>query len=169
MYRRSKNLYRFLVFSSFLLSVQGFASWLKCYVDLDEEEIIMKYNVLGSEDAKYNVSIQVLDGSEWKDEYSLKEDGEMISIRLKFPPELPGDTQWVIEIVAGDAQFVERNTMCKGKRAYSKDDKPLFLNVLDSSEAIELLAGYASGHEAVKLTPKQVLTTKNDINSKEEL
>lgn len=41
MYRRSKNLYRFLVFSSFLLSVQGFASWLKCYVDLDEEEIIM--------------------------------------------------------------------------------------------------------------------------------
>jgi hypothetical protein len=50
--------------------------------------------------------------------------------------------------------------MCEGTRASSTNENHVILNIKDTSQKIELVAGYAAGHEAVVLTPVLVLSNK---------
>jgi hypothetical protein len=91
-----------------------------------------------------------------------------IAIRLSIPEaaktmfvQARRDVQWVLETTKG-AKFVYSEA-CKGTRGYAqRDDDKQILKILigesgDLPESIELIAGWASGHEAVTLTPKLIL------------
>lgn len=143
-------------------TVEGFAAWLKCYVDLfDDSEVIMNNLIINSDDAKQTVTIEVQpqngDTKSWADD--LTYDGAMVvNAKLLVPDELGGDVQYVMEVVSGDAAFVSP-VMCDGKRAHATGrGQSVTLRIEGSSEYVDLVAGYATGHEAVTLTKTLRLT-----------
>lgn len=141
-------------------STNGFAAWLKCYVDLlDDSEAIMYQPIVKSENAPHTVTIQVQPQQVdvWMNEYSY--DGPtVVDAKLLVPDELRGDVQYVMEVVSGDAAFVQP-VMCDGKRSHASGrGASVTLRIEGTSEHVELLAGYATGLEAVTLTKTLRLT-----------
>lgn len=149
----------------FLLSLlfahtSGFAAWLKCYVELDTDEIIMNYDVLPPEDAKVPGVVLVGRSSvtdEWKSESLTFEKEETFQFRLQVPDSLKSqNVQYVIETSEG-ALFSPSN-WCEGRRTHAnRHDTSVTLQVDGSADEVFVWAGWATGHEAVTLTPKLVL------------
>jgi len=179
--------------------VEGFASWLKCYVDLDPSEVIMNHKVRPAEDAKYLVYIEVQPlgrGDVWLSSSNniasdSTDNGDKDNNFVSLPPPFPGtpltlrvrlhlpsgfegsqangDVQFVIEAktsiadaAAESVEFIQKGIMCDGKRAFSrKHNEAVLLQIdLDSHpdlEYVTLTAGWASGVEAVTLTPPLTL------------
>ena len=176
--------------------VHGYASWLKCFIELDEEEIVMHHPMVPAEQAKEEVFIEVQtygsDGGEWitSKEYTLHK-GKKVSrneddltttttlkLRLKVPPNLQNeDIQYVVEAKGNDVAFIDLGVMCDGSRAFStQHDGHVVLQInttaatTEENGNIELLAGWASGFEAVTLTPTMIIK-RNPLggSSSEEL
>lgn len=153
-----------LVFALLQLNpVHGYASWLKCYVDLDESEVIMNRNVLGVDHAPHLVTVKVrpVGTEEWLDNFTYSANAlTPIEVRLAVPPALMGeDVQYVVETTEG-ATFTSF-IMCEGKRSFSRAyDEHVTLVLEGSTDTVSLKAGWAAGHEAVSLTPNLVLTKK---------
>jgi hypothetical protein len=151
------------LFLPWLRSVEGFAAWLKCYVDLqDDSEVIMNNRIVRSENAEHIVTIQVrpegdLSMNAWTDQlvYPAADGGGATTIHAKLavPTELRRrDVQYVMEVVSGNAKFLSP-VMCGGKRAHGGHyNDPVVLQIEGTSEHVELVAGFATGHEAVTLT-----------------
>jgi hypothetical protein len=92
-------------------------------------------------------------------------------VRLRIPPALEGqDIQYVIEAKTSDADagssesvsFIDMGTMCNGKRASSRRHDTHVILQIDthnnpSLDSVALTAGWASGMEAVTLTPVLIL------------
>jgi len=107
----------------------------------------------------------------------------LVKLRLRVPPKLKNkDVQFVVEATGEGVSFVGQGVMCDGKRAFSRQhDTPVLMQihtaVEDGGEAdadadsdgsttahagnIELVAGWAAGYEAVKLTPTMILRRNN--------
>lgn len=85
-----------------------------------------------------------------------------LEVRLNVPAALEGeDVQYVVESSAG-AVFVKPE-MCGGRRSHARSaHQSVLLEVDGTRPTIELLAGWATGHEAVKLTTKTVLRRRQD-------
>ena len=157
------------VLSMLFAQTSGFAAWLKCYVELDTDEIIMNYDVLPPEAAK--VPGVVLIGrsagtDEWKRDILTFEGEEMFQFRLDIPDSLIAaqNVQYVIEASEG-ALFSPAN-MCEGRRTHAnRHDIPVTLKVDGNSDEVFVWAGWATGHEAVSLTHKMVLkrAAKNEL------
>jgi hypothetical protein len=144
-------------------SVEGFAAWLKCYVDLqDDSEVIMNNHIVKSENAEHAVTIQVRPEGDtsrdgWAD-HLVYEAGAgarttTIHAKLAVPAGLQGrQVQYVMEVVSGNATFLSP-AMCGGKRAHGmRSNDPVVLQIEGTSDHVELVAGFATGHEAVTLT-----------------
>jgi hypothetical protein len=143
--------------------VSGFASWLQCYVELDTDEVVMNHNIMGSNETDYDVNMQIKNANEESAEWSTTYKGEStLWVKLKLPEELAKqDMQWVVEASPSEiVEFVQVGPMCEGTRASSTNENHVILNIKDTSQKIELVAGYAAGHEAVVLTPVLVLSNK---------
>ena len=167
MIRRNLQCLKLLVL--FLLSFRihstnGFAAWLKCYVDLaDEEEVIMNNLIIPSARARYpgvQIEVKRADDDVWQLGSSLEYDGDAlttVTARLRVPPQLTGyDVQYVMETTSG-AKFV-RPKMCDGRRAHAMQySHSVTLDIAGDTETVTLIAGYATGHEAVTLTEPMVL------------
>jgi hypothetical protein len=140
--------------------VNGYASWLKCYVDLDAEEVIMNHRVNQVDDAPHLVTVKVRpEGTEeWLDNYTFPSNSPTtVEVRLAVPPALSDeDVQFVVETTDG-AKFTFPD-MCEGRRSFSRAyDEPVTLVVEGTTPTVSLKAGWAAGHEAVNLTPTLVL------------
>jgi hypothetical protein len=122
----------------------------------------------------------------------------LLKLRLRVPPSLKRkDVQFVVEVIGEGVSFVGQGVMCDGRRAFSQQhDKHVLLQMnysktksatsttneienpddeasalLGLGDNIELVAGWAAGYEAVKLTPKMILSrslgeTMNDDNDR---
>lgn len=162
---------RITLFLLVLVRASSFASWLRCYIDLDDSEIIMNYQVLLPEDAPHLVHIEVsADGETWTDSFSFPAEAKTsIRARLRVPEELiRRDVQYVIESTNGGT--FHDPAMCDGVRSHaSAHDESVGL-VIDGSvsERIELWAAWASGHEAVSLTPR-LLLRRDDLIATEAI
>ena len=149
----------------FLLSLlfaytTGFAAWLKCYVELDTDEIIMNYDVLSPEYAKVPGVVLMSRSSEtdaWKTDSLTYEGEEAFHFRLDVPDSLKTQSvQYVMEASEG-ALFAPAN-MCEGRRTHAtRHDTSVTLKVDGTKDEVFVWAGWAIGHEAVTLTPKMVL------------
>jgi hypothetical protein len=117
---------------------------------------MMNQKVLSVEDAPHKVTVEVKpQGShEWVTNFTYPKDSlTSVEVRLSVPPELQdGDVQFVVETSEG-AKFVEP-IMCEGRRSFARNHDDAVTLVLEgSTDTVSLKAGWASGYEAVKLTP----------------
>ena len=176
-----------LLFSIALISLAAptlsYASWLKCFIELDPSEVIMWNKVLPASDSKHAVHIEVQPygfGDTWLSASS--EDGTLqlppahpeapltLKVRLAVPPALQReDVQFVMEaktsaadVAAEAVEFIDRGVMCDGSRAFSRrHDEHVILQLQLAShpslEYVALTAAWAPGMEAVTLTPTLIL------------
>jgi hypothetical protein len=168
------------LFALFLIlqftQVSGFAAWLKCYVDItDPDEIIMNHLIVPSADALHEgvkIEAKYADDDHWVTD-SLIYDATrttQIMARLKVPSVLAEvDVQYVLDIVPNSesspilAKFIRPANTCEGRRGSATHySDPLVLEIPASAvdatpEPIRLVAGYATGHEAVTLTEPMLL------------
>lgn len=117
---------------------------------------MMNQKVLNIEDAPHKVKIEVKpEGSnEWVTNFTYPKDSlTSVEVRLSVPPALQEeDVQFVVETSEG-AKFVEP-IMCEGKRSFARNHDDAVTLVLEgSTDTVSLKAGWASGYEAVSLTP----------------
>mmetsp|Transcript_37225 Transcript_37225/g.90418 ORF Transcript_37225/g.90418 Transcript_37225/m.90418 type:complete len:182 (+) Transcript_37225:167-712(+) len=162
-----------LLLSTAVTPVHGFASWLRCYVELETDEVVMNHHIQPSSEAELKIPIQIKnEETSWSSSAPsiTNENDSILQIRLDFPEELiKQDVQWVIEVTPeGAAEFVDIGRMCEGTRAFSKNDEPVTLIINDASTPIKLVAGYAAGHEAVILTPPMHIGNNNIGNKPTE-
>jgi hypothetical protein len=88
----------FIVISLLVSTVDGYASWLKCYVDLDHEEIVMHHPMTLPQDAPHEVFLEVQPYGEttWisREEFTLpKYDDDNNTTTTTIPPGESNDTQ----------------------------------------------------------------------------
>lgn len=117
---------------------------------------MMNQNVLKVEDAPHKVTVEVKpEGShEWVTNFTYPKDSlTSVEVRLSVPQALQEeDVQFVVETSQG-AKFVEP-IMCEGKRSFARNHDDAVTLVLEgSTDSVSLKAGWATGYEAVALTP----------------
>ena len=123
-----------LVFVSFFRtkSVSAYANWLKCYIEFDPEEVVMRHHIVPFEESEEKVYVEVQHygsrhDSAWTAATQLdlftKERTAMslLKLRLKVPPSMKQkDVQFVMEATGEGVSFVGPGVMCDGNRAYSR-------------------------------------------------
>jgi hypothetical protein len=148
---------------------QAYSAWLSCDVGLDESEVIMNYIVVTAEKARHPVEIEVqrvIEGEpetleEWATTDLTFPSGSTTKwrARLRVPEALSYRTvQYAIESSSDAALFVPSVT-CQGRRSHAPRADAAVSFEIDGTTAgstVELWAGYATGHEAVSLTPRIV-------------
>lgn len=165
----------------------GFAAWLKCYVDItDTEEIVMNYLILPKDQAKHGevrIEVKGVDDDHWVTEDYTFDPTQTTKVmaRLKVPSTLAEmDVQYVMDIISNDTtnenvQFTRPANICKGKRAHAThytDSAVLEIPAtMDSGgslqipPSVQLIAVYATGHEAV--TQTEILTIRPNVVEEE--
>jgi hypothetical protein len=171
--------------------VSGFAAWLKCYVDItDTEEIVMNYHILPSSEAVHEgvqIEVKGVDDDHWVTDNFMYDPTRTLKImaRLQVPPSLSEmDVQYVMEIIPLDdeepksatenenVKFVRPADVCKGRRGHATHHTESVVLEIQATTAVtiptavRLVAGYATGHEAVTLTEPIIL---QPIDTEEEL
>jgi hypothetical protein len=140
-------------------TTHGYASFLKCFVDLDETEVIMNRYVVPVKKSREYVTIEVqTENGDWTSDFQYSgSEPTTIQARLQVPHELEDDpVQFVMETTEG-AVFTTPK-MCEGRRSFSLNyADPVTLQISGEEGSVTLLAGWAAGHEAVTLTPKLLL------------
>jgi len=141
------------------LRVDAFAAWLKCFVDLDETEIIMNYPILTPDKAPHLVEVQVKypQDEEWSTNLSYTAyQPAIVHARLKVPKELEReDVQYVMETTNGGTF---NPGLCDGVRGHgSRHNEEVGLELSGKEDQVELWAGWATGHGQVSLTPRTKL------------
>ena len=162
--RKMKRIHQSIAALVFLAGLaSGYPSWLKCYIEFDdEEEIIMNSPIVPLEKAGHQVDILVSsdDGETWtKDNLEFStEDMTTFLVRFDAPEALRyRELHYILEVRGRKGAVFERGS-CDGRRIHGTLAQQATLVVNGSSEgedadeAIELIGGWAAGHEAVKLT-----------------
>eukprot|EP00525_Craspedostauros_australis_P007084 CAMPEP_0198114388 /NCGR_PEP_ID=MMETSP1442-20131203/5791_1 /TAXON_ID= /ORGANISM="Craspedostauros australis, Strain CCMP3328" /LENGTH=359 /DNA_ID=CAMNT_0043771693 /DNA_START=155 /DNA_END=1234 /DNA_ORIENTATION=+ len=148
---------------------RAFAAWLKCYVELDVEEVIMNQYIVPFQDVEETMLWQIrFDADDaWRtvtadtavpiDSYPTA-----LQIRLQLA-DASVDLQYVADILGSPtAQFA--HGMCDDKRRAVGRNRAGVDVLLRSPTRI--LAGWAVGHEAVKLT--SVLSLGDDDDNTDD-
>lgn len=157
-----------------MLALSGsYPSFLKCYIDLDdEEEVIMNNLVVPPENAEHNVQILVSidNGETWMDDeiFFSPEKETVVQVKLEIPEALRhSDFQYVLELQGSkNAKF--QNGHCEGRRVYGKLRQVAtivieeFTQEKESVDEIEIFAGWATGHEAVTRTSSVYLDPEEE-------
>jgi len=157
-----------LALASMICSVQGFAAWLVdrelgCWTYLEEGEVIMNNGVVSAANARISgVKLQILRNGKVVEQNANNPiefafGGETVGVKLYAPPELAySDVQFVLQTSEGGT-FTAPRVGCGGLRTSGKNVKTQATLVLSGDkDQVELIGGWATGHEAVTLTPKIV-------------
>lgn len=155
------------------LHTSGFAAWLKCYVDLlDDDEVIMNHGIVPARDAYHKgveIEVKFSQDDDWSTTFTYPDHKtSFVTARLKVPPELASeDVQYVIDTVYDDpegtmtaAKFKPPFAVCDGRRAHAKyyhEAVVLEIDGTSNTDQVHLVAGYAMHHGPVTLTPVLVL------------
>ena len=136
-------------------SVHAYANWLKCYIELDdEEEVIMHKHIIPFEQSHEKVYIEVqpyvsnsrsrmwmastqqnyydlFPSSKETESVTATTTSSLLKLRLKVPPSMKQKgVQFVVEVKANGVSFVGPGIMCDGDRAYSKQyDQHVLLQI----------------------------------------
>lgn len=157
---------KYLLLLSLLSSVGSYPSWLQCFVDLDETEVVMNHHIIPAAEVEIPVHLEISFDQEGWTTHALTYPPNVLSnfhIRLNIPESLrQRDVQWVAEASKG-AMFTAP-ILCQGRRSHSnRPTQALPLTVDASAEKVDVWAGWATGHEAVKLTPVLTLYRQDAV------
>lgn len=158
---KSNSLLLLALCSLLPLETNAYASWLRCYQDLNTDEVVMNYRIKDFDEAIHKVTLEVkkVDDTEWSKTLTYPADtSTLIQIRLSVPEAIAStQVQYHIETSAG-AEFTEPGALCKGKRSFSRNfDVPVTLEIKGTEPSVSLVAGWATGHAPVSLTRQAVL------------
>ncbi|CAB9514463.1 expressed unknown protein [Seminavis robusta] len=182
----TNNLLQLLLLLCLGLTVQpvhGYANWLKCYVDLDDTEVVMNKKIKTHDDADHIVELQVQkegDDESWTTStvsYPANK-ATTYKIKVKPPQALQGSNmQFVVEYEAtfnnGEstttaAQFTFPK-MCDGKRSFARNcNEPVTFEINGTADSVEIWGAWAIGFGQVSLTPRLVFL-KGDPEPEAEL
>jgi hypothetical protein len=165
-----------LALHSFPMAIHGFAnnlvgSSVGCMTELDTSEVIMNNVIKASEDSDFpNMHLVVLkDDNNMESPFHYTPSEEQLTIAFVNPYSkdvFPDDLQFVMD-VEGPAEFVGGGTIgCEGnKRVAARlfDGGQVQLKLLDPTASLRIWAGWATGHEAVRLTPNLLLDPKPNV------
>lgn len=164
--------------------VDGFASYLltktNCLIELDTEEVIMNSLVVAadaSDDPDMKIQVvghtAVTTGTTTTDEdssISIQVPPGKVSLQvLTSNPDTDADYQYVMDVLttgggdggASAASF--ENGSCDNKKRVAGRGKEIVELILGAGETAHVTAGWAAGHEAVRLTP--AVTLKGTISA----
>ncbi|CAB9498687.1 expressed unknown protein [Seminavis robusta] len=119
-----------------------------CMTDLDTTEVIMNNQVVASEDSDHpNVHLEIV-----------QQQGAMVELKLIVPEELQ-DVQFVVDILYPEEDVVVvKAKLVHGqcdhdKRVAARSGDTVTLQFWSDDQCVSVVAGWATGHEAVRLTP----------------
>jgi hypothetical protein len=163
----------------FPMASHGFANNLVgsstgCMTELDTSEVIMNSVVKPHEESDFpNMHLVVIkDDNHMESPFHYTPSEEQFTIAFVNPyskDEFQDDLQFVMD-VEGPAEFVGGGYIgCEGnKRVASRlfDGGQVQLKILDPTASLRIWAGWATGHEAVRLTPNMFLEPKPSATPK---
>jgi len=172
-----------VVAAQIIPSVEGYANWLKCYVDLDDTEIVMNKKMLTHEDAEHVVDLQVKrvsnnDDSQKESNNQNWQTANVVypaqtkstwKVKVKPPPELEGQNmQFVVEAEAiynSGSSSTDKSAimftfpkMCEGRRSFGRNyNEAVTIEIDGTPDSVELWGAWAIGYGQVSLTPRFVM------------
>jgi hypothetical protein len=150
-------------------TVEGYASWLKCFVDLDHEEIVMHHPMTLPQDAPHQVFLEVQPYGEttWivAEEYTLPghdtiPDGESpnpstiqtLKVRLRVPDALEmEEVQYVVQVKGDGVTFIDLGVMCDGVRAFSRSHDEHVVLSINATMANDISSGNDNDNDDIEL------------------
>jgi hypothetical protein len=167
------NISQFLLWSLLYYHVDGFANNLVitkigCMTELDTSEVIMNNVVKAPEESDFpNMHLAVVADDDNNDNNMIESpyhySSEIVRIAFVNPyskDEFDDDLQYVME-VDGPAEFIGGGAIgCDGNRRASArlmDSSQLTLKIFDTSSTLRVWGGWATGHNAVRLTENLML------------
>ena len=157
--------------NAFLLrATAGYASWLQCYVEFDDTEVVMNHRIVSAENAnkKLNLQIRPQGSDTWIDSSSslsaatsvtpgtIYEARFDLSEALSQEPEFEA-LQFVMEISEGGSFAEDKTSHCENLRAHGDGNRPVLFTADGTTESVGLVGAWAIGHSAVSLTPETKL------------
>ncbi|KAG7340517.1 hypothetical protein IV203_024060 [Nitzschia inconspicua] len=140
-----------------------------CMTDLSTDEVIMNNQVKAVEDSDFpNMHLVVLDerGNHMESPFHYSNGDHDKELSIAFvnpysPEEFSEDIQFVME-VDGPASFLEGGTIgCDGDKRvaarWTDNDGKVVLKLNDGTATVTVWAGWATGQNAVRLTPKLII------------
>lgn len=113
------------------------------------------------------IEVKLAQDDDWSSTIDYPKDTQTtITARLRVPPSLSHqDVQFVMDTVSKGALFKRPMSTCEGRRASSTHySQAVILDIDGSTDLVELVAGYAAGHEAVTLTPTLVMRRQTAVD-----
>lgn len=173
-----------ITLASSLPPAHAYANWLKCYVDLDDTEVIMNKKILAEDNADHTVELQVQRLLSHERDHDHRNSDRAwdttnlsypagtkstFKVKVKPPPELEGrNMQFVVEVEANTGEVGKNGArftfpeMCDGRRSYGRNyNEAVTLEIdttgSDAPDSIELVGAWAVGFGQVSLTPRLVM------------
>jgi len=156
-------------FSSYLLSKAN------CWTDLSTEEVVMNYPITAAADSDDPRMQVIVVGHTTLENpvpvYTMPENSVFpLKVALQVltdHPQTDPDYQWAMEVNGTDAHFAEG--ACDNKRRVAGRAKEMVELTLDSVDSVaRVWAGWACGHEAVRLTPVLTIQGKSAASVEEK-
>ena len=110
------------------------------------------------------IEVKLAQDDDWSSTLDYPKDKlTLVTARLKVPPSLAHeDVQFVMDTMSQGAVFKRPQSNCDGRRASSTNySQAVVLEIDGSTDTVQLVAGYAAGHEAVTLTPLLEMRRQN--------
>lgn len=163
----------------FPMAIHGFANNLVgsttgCMTELDTSEVIMNSVVKAAEESDFPKMhlVVIEDDNNMESPFHYTPSEEQFTIAFVNPyskDEFREDIQFVMD-VEGPAEFVGGGAIgCEGnKRVAARlfNGGQVQLKLLDPTASLRIWAGWATGHEAVRLTPNLLLEPKPNATPK---
>ena len=152
-----------LVLTFLFVETMGYASWLKCYVDLDDSEVVMNHRIVSAERASTTLRLQVR--PQGADTWLSSSTEEPLTVSAGTAYEVQFDLsayqgqeefenlQFVLEISEGGSFEADRTGRCENARAHGSTDRIVNFTVTGDTDQVQIVGAWALGHSAVSLTP----------------
>jgi len=150
---------------------KSYASWLvtqeiACYRDFKPGEVIMNNQIIDASNSKYpNIRLQVSNDKSESIDY---EPGQEFTLTISVPYDGVHDLQYVVETDEG-GKMIGTGSGCEGRRASARNGESVRLSLSGTTDTVKVWAGWATGHEAVTLTPPLIFHKKGTKPQKEEI
>eukprot|EP00977_Amphora_coffeiformis_P000404 scaffold108_cov162-Amphora_coffeaeformis.AAC.15 len=145
-----------------VVETTAYASWLPCYVEFADDEVVMNHPIVAAENAKTTLQLQLRpQGKEdwthaFENEfevtagqvYEVQFDLATVRGQLDFM-----DLQFVLETSAGGSFGPDRSAHCENLRAHGDGEGIRKFAVDGTVETVNLVGAWALGHSEVTLTP----------------
>jgi len=169
---RKANVLLLLSIQLLLLPVltKGYASWfvtqeIACYRNFKAGEVIMNSQIIDASQSRYpNIRLQASNDDSESIEY---EPGQEFTLTISVPYDGVHDLQYVVETDEG-GKMIGTGSGCEGRRASARNGETVRLSLSGTTDTVKVWAGWATGHEAVTLTPPLIFHKKGTTPQKTE-